>query len=265
MEITGGCVCGGTRYVLKSRPFALVDCHCIDCRRSAGAPYAVWGSVRREDLRMTKGELRKIAHANRIRSFASCCGTHLFFEDSKDSETIDVRSRRFTARRRLRHRKRSGSKTNCPGLSSTSRCRHSRRSPNLLNVRNNSPLILLLSGLLAFAGPVSCGHAAFAQKASYGTRVKYRPGEKIEFPDFTIEYVGERRKTVPVYPRGFRYYDFNVSKGKAEQIVSWTSGTGDIGPMDFEIGGKRYQLELRHSDKLGKLKHNELVIWQVDP
>jgi len=49
-----------------------------------------WGSVPREDLVVTKGEPRKIAHANRIRSFAACCGTHLFFEDAKDSETIDV-------------------------------------------------------------------------------------------------------------------------------------------------------------------------------
>jgi len=70
MEITGGCVCGETRYVLKSRPFAVVDCHCVD-------------------LVITKGEPRKIVYANRIRSFAACCGTHLFFEDSKDSETID--------------------------------------------------------------------------------------------------------------------------------------------------------------------------------
>jgi hypothetical protein len=29
-------------------------------------------------------------HANRIRSFAACCGTHLFIEDTKDSKTIDV-------------------------------------------------------------------------------------------------------------------------------------------------------------------------------
>jgi hypothetical protein len=46
--------------------------------------------VRREDLRVTRGEPRKIAHANRFRSFAACCGTHLFFEDTKDSDTIDV-------------------------------------------------------------------------------------------------------------------------------------------------------------------------------
>jgi signal peptidase I len=132
-------------------------------------------------------------------------------------------------------------------------------------MKNNSTLILLVGGLLAFAGPVSWGHAASKQKASYGTRVKYRPGEKIEFPHFTVEYVGERRQTVPVYPRGFLYYDFKVSKGKAEKMVSWTTGTGVIDPTNFEIDGEHYQLELRRSEQLGKLKDNELVIWQGNP
>ena len=39
---------------------------------------------------MTKSEPRKIAHANRICSFAACWGTHLFFEDNRDSGAIDV-------------------------------------------------------------------------------------------------------------------------------------------------------------------------------
>ena len=75
--------------MVKSQPFALVDCHCVDCRRSAGAPHVQWGSVPRKDLVVTKGEARKIPYANRIRSFAACCGTHLFFEDSKESDMID--------------------------------------------------------------------------------------------------------------------------------------------------------------------------------
>jgi hypothetical protein len=48
-------------------------------------------------------------------------------------------------------------------------------------------------------------------------------------------------------------------------MVSWTTGTGVIDPTDFEIAGKHYQLELRRSDKLGKLKENELVIWHANP
>jgi hypothetical protein len=131
-------------------------------------------------------------------------------------------------------------------------------------VRRNSTLIFLLGGLLAFAGLVSCGNAASEQKVLYGARVKYRTGEKIEFPDFTIEYVGERRKSVSVYPRGFLYYDFKISRGKTEKVVSWTAGTGDIAPAQFEIAGKHYRLELRRSDQLGKLKDGELVIWQAN-
>ena len=75
-----------------------------------------------------------------------------------------------------------------------------------------------------------------------------------------MEYVGERQKSVPVYPRRFLYYDCKVSNGTAEKMVSWTTGTGVIDPTDFEISGKHYQLELRHSDKLGKLQENELAI-----
>src|SRR5438552_1802017 len=55
----------------------------------AGGTYVQWGEVPRKDVVLTKGEPRKILYANRIRSFAACCGTHLFFEDSKDSDTID--------------------------------------------------------------------------------------------------------------------------------------------------------------------------------
>jgi hypothetical protein len=123
-------------------------------------------------------------------------------------------------------------------------------------------LLVVLASLLAFAGPVSCGHAASEQKVSYGTRVKYHPGEKIEFPDFTVEYIGEHRKDTPAYPRGFLYCDFKVRAANIEKVVSWSSGTGDIGPAEFEIGGKRFVLELRRSDKLGKLNENEMVIWK---
>jgi hypothetical protein len=49
-----------------------------------------WGSVPRKDLVVTKGEPRKIPYANRVRSFAACCGTHLFFGETRDSDIVDV-------------------------------------------------------------------------------------------------------------------------------------------------------------------------------
>src|SRR5258708_949806 len=80
---------------------------------------------------------------------------------------------------------------------------------------------------------MSCGYAS-EQKAAYGTRVTYKAGQKIEFPDFTVEYLGERRKTLPVYPRGFLYYDFKITRRKTEKVISWTTGTGIIDPTDFD-------------------------------
>jgi hypothetical protein len=46
--------------------------------------------VRRQDIEVAAGELRKVRHADRLRSFAACCGTPLFFEEAENSPTIDV-------------------------------------------------------------------------------------------------------------------------------------------------------------------------------
>lgn len=89
MELHGGCLCGGTRYVLHADPTRLCECHCIDCRRASGATSVAWGSVPRNQLEVTKGTLRRIPFAQRIRAFAACCGTQLFFEESPAAELID--------------------------------------------------------------------------------------------------------------------------------------------------------------------------------
>lgn len=90
LKITGGCLCGGMRYEVDGDLQGLCDCHCIDCRRSSGAPYVTWGSVRPAQLRIVKGGVRRVPHAERLRFFADCCGTHLFFKDSDEAEWIDI-------------------------------------------------------------------------------------------------------------------------------------------------------------------------------
>jgi hypothetical protein len=90
MELAGGCLCGRTRYVLTSRPYDLGNCHCIDCRRASGAPFVTWGSVPSGNLEIRLGEPKKVPHAQRIRTFASCCGTPLFFEEQANATEVDV-------------------------------------------------------------------------------------------------------------------------------------------------------------------------------
>ena len=88
--IEGGCLCGKTRYRLREKPVRISNCHCIDCRRGSAAAVVTWGVVRPSEVNILSGELRKVRHADRLRSFAACCGTPLFFQDNGDSATIDV-------------------------------------------------------------------------------------------------------------------------------------------------------------------------------
>lgn len=89
-ELRGGCLCGRTRYRLETAPEDLGECHCVDCRRASGAAAVTWGTVPRERLHVTAGEVKTVAHAGRRRRFATCCGTPLFFEEGATSPTVDV-------------------------------------------------------------------------------------------------------------------------------------------------------------------------------
>jgi hypothetical protein len=99
--------------------------------------------------------------------------------------------------------------------------------------------------------------------AAYGEKVKFTKGEKITFPDFVLEYSGQHRQSSEKYPRGFLFYDFVASAEGGPVKFSWSSGTGDIGPVGFEVKQKRFSLELKRSDKLGPLKDDQLVVWKL--
>jgi hypothetical protein len=105
------------------------------------------------------------------------------------------------------------------------------------------------------------GFPAFA--ADFGAKVAYRPNTPIQFEKFTLTYLAQRRVSSKEYPRGMVVYDFRVKSAQGEQTVSWSAGTGDIGPALFRVGDEQFALELRLSDKLGRLKDDELVISRV--
>ncbi|HWA06931.1 MAG TPA: hypothetical protein VG961_10310, partial [Ignavibacteria bacterium] len=93
---------------------------------------------------------------------------------------------------------------------------------------------------------------------------KFSKGEQIKFPDFTLEYTGERSETKQ-FPNGnsitMKFHEFNLTSSASKKQISWSSGTGDIAPVQFEIDGKKFELELRNSERLKtKLSENELVI-----
>jgi hypothetical protein len=89
--LQGGCYCGRVRYQASGTPFHETSCHCSMCRRTAGAPFVAWFSVRRSEFRLLAGEparFRSSSHATR--SFCANCGTQLTFEDDHWPDEIDV-------------------------------------------------------------------------------------------------------------------------------------------------------------------------------
>ncbi|MGH8092327.1 MAG: GFA family protein [Chthoniobacterales bacterium] len=88
--VEGGCLCGTVRFRLHATPKRGSDCHCEDCRRASAAPYVTWCSVPSKAIEVLSGEFLRVSHAGRLRSFAACCCTPLFFQDEVNSEWIDV-------------------------------------------------------------------------------------------------------------------------------------------------------------------------------
>jgi len=83
--LSGGCLCGKFRYLLLEKPIGIND-----CRRASAAPFVTWGTIGAKNFAVVSGELKKVSYADRVRSFASCCGTPILFQVSQDSESVDV-------------------------------------------------------------------------------------------------------------------------------------------------------------------------------
>ena len=91
MKLEGGCYCGKLRYEATGVPFHRTNCHCSMCRRTTGAPFVTWFSVKRSEFRMVAGEPTRFRSSRGgTRSFCSTCGTQLTFVSDDYPDDIDV-------------------------------------------------------------------------------------------------------------------------------------------------------------------------------
>lgn len=116
-----------------------------------------------------------------------------------------------------------------------------------------------ITGLMGIICAAACSSGARGP-ATYGTKVRFKKDAVLVFPDFDLTYLGRRHVEAPKFKPGFNHEDFRVSRGKESTTVSWSSGTGLLGPQEFEFAGLWFELELRHHDKLGWLKEDEVVV-----
>ncbi len=91
--LTGGCHCGAIRYETADDAIHHALCHCIDCRKAAGAPAVAWALAPADQVRIT-GELVWYASSEHgRRGFCGVCGTGLFYtNDQVFPGQIDVQS-----------------------------------------------------------------------------------------------------------------------------------------------------------------------------
>lgn len=119
-------------------------------------------------------------------------------------------------------------------------------------------MVFFRAGCLVF----SLFAASVLGAAEFGQPVTFAKGRPVEVGGLVVEYLGDRHVDHPVFKPGFTFQDFRIGNGKESKTVSWSGGTGCIGPVDFSLGGVTYMLELRASvARKGWLKDNQLVLW----
>src|SRR5438132_7282143 len=88
--LTGGCQCGALRYALTAPPERVHFCHCRNCQKAVGGPFAALAPVRRSHFAWTRGTPAAFASSSLAhRDFCAACGTPLTFRYD-GSDTISV-------------------------------------------------------------------------------------------------------------------------------------------------------------------------------
>ena len=80
-EVTGGCLCGAVRFVVRGAPWRVGLCHCLDCRKHSGALFSALAIFPENAVDVT-GETQAYAG----RHFCPRCGSSVFFRSADEIE-----------------------------------------------------------------------------------------------------------------------------------------------------------------------------------
>lgn len=96
-HFSGGCACGAIRYECSSSPIATLNCHCLDCQKSSGAPFASGVIVPTQSIEVNGSPkeytVQASSGATTSRKFCQNCGSPLF---TTGKAMPDFTSIRFT-------------------------------------------------------------------------------------------------------------------------------------------------------------------------
>jgi hypothetical protein len=92
---SGGCACGAVRFTCTSPPVAMLNCHCRDCQRASGAPFASGVIVRAADVAITGNPASHAVQGGSgsptVRRFCGHCGSPLFAHSDASGGYLSIR------------------------------------------------------------------------------------------------------------------------------------------------------------------------------
>ncbi|MDP9109824.1 MAG: GFA family protein [Pseudomonadota bacterium] len=95
LPFCGGCACGAIRYTCANAPVAMLNCHCSDCQRASGAPFASGIVVMTAELALRGTPKTYTVRAGSggltTRSFCADCGTPLLTSSDTNPQFTSIR------------------------------------------------------------------------------------------------------------------------------------------------------------------------------
>ena len=91
-DLTGGCLCGGVKYQICGPRRHIINCHCMNCRRTHGH-IAAYTSVNKADLSLISNISLKWYHdksPDTYRGFCDTCGASLFWDARQADNRISI-------------------------------------------------------------------------------------------------------------------------------------------------------------------------------
>ena len=87
----GRCFCGQVRYELAGDPIFACHCHCVSCRRVAGAAFVTWVSFARDSLIIKAGTISEYRSSPGVqRGHCATCGTTITYWSEQRPQEIDI-------------------------------------------------------------------------------------------------------------------------------------------------------------------------------
>lgn len=93
--ITGSCLYGGVQFEISGELAPIQICHCSQCRKAQGGPFATNIPVPTTQLSIRQGQtLIKEFHSSpgKVRAFCSACGSPLYSRRDAMPDVVRIRA-----------------------------------------------------------------------------------------------------------------------------------------------------------------------------